>query len=121
VNAAQRRREDVAAGLEMLAARLRSDPLLPDPSPSWPLTFQAADPDHMAYLVVALGVQDAVRTEHQDEDGWPWEQVTGHASGVPVRITADAGARVLTVLEDMAAANLAGSRALLHQIAGGAA
>jgi hypothetical protein len=34
------------------------------------------------------------------DEGWPWAEIRGSAGGVPVRITADAGAQVLDPLTD---------------------
>lgn len=88
-----------ADALRLMAGRIEAGQI-PSPSPSWPLTFHAGSEDQARAIAASLGITvEQVLTGLSDE-GWPWAEIRGNAGGVPVRITADAGAVLLDALTD---------------------
>jgi hypothetical protein len=88
---------DTAKALRLMADLIEAGEI-PLPSRSWPLVFHASD-EHAARVIAAALPITAVQVfPDLSDDGWPWMQITGSAGGVPVRVTADAGAVVLDPL-----------------------
>jgi hypothetical protein len=100
-------REEAIGGLLGLAAAMKADPSIPAPSKTWPLTWHAPeDVDSMSALVryaASLGVRDGSPREYEEEGGW-WAEIQGYAGAIPVRVTADTGARVLDPLPELTGA-----------------
>jgi hypothetical protein len=85
--------------LRLIAGRIEAGQI-PAPSPAWPLTFHAADEDQARAIAASLALAVEQVLTGLDDEGWPWAEIRGSAGGVPVRITADAGAQVLDPLTD---------------------
>jgi hypothetical protein len=90
---------ETARALRLMADLIESGEI-PQPSRSWPLVFHASDEHAARDIAAALPVTAAQVLPDLSDDGWPWMQITGSAGGVPVRVTADAGAVVLDPLTD---------------------
>jgi hypothetical protein len=84
---------EVAKGLRELADRVEITGLLP--SPSWPLTFRTpADvctPAGVEAAARSLGVQDGTMQGAEEEDGYFWYRLRGHAGAVVVDVTTEGG------------------------------
>jgi hypothetical protein len=90
-------RTEALADLARILDRLRADETIPVPAACWALTFHADDGASAEAIAASLGVTGRESAEYPEEDGLPWMQITGNAGVWKVRITADAGARVLEV------------------------
>jgi hypothetical protein len=88
-----------ADALRLMAGRIEAGQI-PAPSPAWPLVFHASDEDQARAIAASLGVSVEQVLTGLDDEGWPWAEIRGNTGGVPVRITADAGAVVLDPLTD---------------------
>lgn len=93
---------EAVAALRLIAGRIEAGQI-PVPSPSWPLAFHASDEDQARAWAASLGVSVEQVLTGLDDEGWPWAEIRGNTGGVPVRVTADAGAVVLDPLTDQGA------------------
>lgn len=86
-----------ADALRLIAGRIEAGQI-PPPSPSWPLVFHAETEDHARAIAASLALTTEQVLTGLSDEGWPWAEIRGNAGGVPVRITADAGAVLLDPL-----------------------
>ena len=91
-------RAEVIDSLQLLVDRLRADPSIPVPAIGrlyGPVTFyshESAEPAGARTIAESLGVTGAVlRNLIEEDDDWPYIEVTGMLGALHVRIAAEDG------------------------------
>jgi hypothetical protein len=98
-------------GLATILAAMKASPDIPAPAKTWPLTWHAPesvdDMDALTQFAASLRLRNGTPREYEEEGGRWSGEIGGYVGGIPVRVTADTGARVLDALPELAAVTAA--------------